>query len=106
MVIILPTFDLSLLKIPKDSDNICISYYFINEEKIKDLIKNNRCRTILKKKEIINLFNLKEKVQIVSVKKIFVNLYDKIVVPYKGQYIVLEFILAEPYARAVLKMQK
>lgn len=106
MVILLQSIDLNLLEIPEDGDRYSISFYIIDEDKVKDLIKFNRVRTFVSKKEIVNAFDLKQKVQVVKAKKIYVNPFDKIVVPYKNKYLVLEFVETNSYCRAFLHIFK
>jgi hypothetical protein len=61
------------------------------EAKVKGWIENERTRSIIAKQEIINLFNIKLKVQIAPIKKIRLAKYDKIILwtPH-GRYFVLE----------------
>lgn len=61
------------------------------EERVKGLIENERSRSIIGKQEVVNLFDIKQKVQIVPVKKIQLKKWDKIIVwTTNGRYFVLE----------------
>lgn len=61
------------------------------EDRVKKWIENERTRSIMGKQEIVNQFNIKQKVQIASVKKIRLNRFDKIIMwTAHGRYFVME----------------
>lgn len=106
MIIIVETIDLNILQLP-EKNNILFCFYTTNEEKIKNLIRNNRVRTIFDKTEVKNMFNLTEKLQIVKAKKIQVKPYDKIVAFQKnGKFAVLEAVEIEKYYKSYLLLKE
>lgn len=92
MVYLLDKINLELFEIEKEK------YYYFTlfetvEERVKDWIRNERCRSIFSRQEIINLFELKQKVQVVQTKKIILKPFDKVIIwTASGKYFVLELI--------------
>lgn len=57
------------------------------ESKVKGWIENERTRTIIDKHEVVNLFKIKEKIQMSHVEKIHLESFDKVIVwTPEGQY--------------------
>lgn len=62
-----------------------------NEERVKRWLENERSKAIIDKQEIVNLFDIKQKVQIGKVAKIRPKLFDRIIIwTPSGKFFVLE----------------
>ena len=68
------------------------SMWETTEERVKGWIQNERSRSFIDKKELVNLFDIKQKVQITEAKRIKLKINDKIIMwTHSGRYFVLEF---------------
>lgn len=62
------------------------------EERVTRWLENERCRSIFSRQEIINLFKIKHKIQMVKIDRVKLNRYDKIIIwTLTGKYFILEF---------------
>ena len=90
MVYLLDQIDLDILNFKNIGDFVDFSIWQTSEERVKRLISNERCRSIFSKQEIVGLFGTK-KMQMVSVKKIRLKLFDRCVVWTKtGKFFIIE----------------
>lgn len=89
MIYLLNNLDLDLFV--KKNRYMLFWMWETGEARVKGLIENERSRSIIGKQEVVNLFDIKQKVQIVPVKKIPLKKWDKIIVwTTNGRYFVLE----------------
>jgi hypothetical protein len=105
MVYILPELDLNFITFDNDGfSNFTI--YTTTESRIKNIITNERCRSIFSKKEIVGLFG-GIKMQMVNVKIIKIKLWDKIITwTNDGRWFVLEFIDLDQVNRINSQVEK
>jgi len=90
MVYLLDRIDLEVLDFKNIGDFVDFSIWQTTEDRVKRLITNERCRSIFSKQEIVGLFGTK-KMQMVSVKKIKLKLFDRCVVWTKtGKFFIVE----------------
>ena len=84
-----------------DFDNIAFNrnryveftFFRTYEHRVKGWIKNERTRTIIEKKEVVNFFSIKEKVQMGKATKIELKKFDKLIIfTSKNNFYVLEVI--------------
>lgn len=64
---------------------INFQFWETHEEKVKGWIRNERSRSIIDKNEVVNLFNIKEKIQMAAVTKIQLKKFDKVIVWTEGK---------------------
>lgn len=79
MIYLLNKFDLDIFELDEEK-YVGLELWETGEPKVKGWIENERTRTIMDKVEVVNLFNIQEKVQMGKVSKINLKKYDKIVV--------------------------
>lgn len=91
MLYLLDKLDLELFEFSKGKEYMVFDMWETNEKRVNRWIENERIRSIFSRKEIINLFKTKYKIQMVQVDKIRLKRYDKIVVwTPSGKYYMLE----------------
>jgi len=105
MIVIIDKFNLDILELPQSEDYL-LCYFYTNQETIERWIKFNRVRTIFDKREILNMFNIREKAQIVKAEKIKIKPYDKIIIKHQNRFFVLELIEAKPFCKNYLLTNK
>lgn len=63
------------------------------EERIRTIIKNERCRSIFSKKEVVNLFSIDQKIQMVQTSEIQLKPFDRIITwTSSGRFFVMEIV--------------
>lgn len=83
--------DLELLESNKDCF-MTFDFWETPESRVMRLLENERCRSIFSRQEIINLFKIKHKIQMVKITQIKLKQYDKIIIwTPSGRYFILEF---------------
>ena len=99
MLYLLDNLDFTLIQ---KSDNFyqLFLFYEITEKRLKEMLDNNRSRTIFTKQEILNLFNIKNKVQIVQVDKIKLKEHDKIITWKNNRIFVLQLLNYDKWQHA------
>lgn len=91
MIYLLNSLDFDLIK--SSHKYLNIDLFETNEWKVKNWIKNERCRTIFSKQEVVQLFGIPDKVQIVKVNDIKLEQFDKLIIwTGQGKYWVLEIL--------------
>lgn len=103
MIYLLNKLDLSLFQWC-GGQYLHLHLFKTGESKVKGWILNERTRTIIEKQEVVNLFNIKEKIQMAQVNKIVLNKFDKIIVwTPDGQYYAFRVIGVEKgcYGKAI-----
>ena len=80
MIYLLNTFDLDLIEWKDEDRYLGLEMWETGEAKVKGWIENERTKTIIDKQEVVNLFNVKAKVQMAHVDKIPLQKHDKIIV--------------------------
>lgn len=90
MIYLLDHLDLELFDLPKDEYTLFWTWE-TNEERVKRWLENERSKTIVQKQEIVNLFDIKQKIQMGTVAKIHPKLFDRIIIfTETGRFFVLE----------------
>lgn len=90
MLYLMDKLDLELFDFTKNNYMV-FDLWEIHESKVQRLLENERCRSVFSRLEIINLFKTKHKIQMVQVKKIKLNRFDKIILwTLTGKYFALE----------------
>ena len=93
MIYLLDDADFTLLDWPKADRYQCFIYWETSESAVKGWIENNRTRTIISKQEVLNLFDVRSKVQMRDkIKMIRLKEFDRIVVLKENRYFVLELV--------------
>lgn len=90
MIYLLSQLDFDLLE--QTHNYLEVHMYQTTEWKVQNWIRNERCRSIFSKQEVLGLFNIKEKVQIVNVARITLERFDKIIIWTGNKYWVLEVL--------------
>lgn len=89
MIYLLDTLNFELFE--KTSKYRLFYVWETNESKVKGWIENERTRSIVDKQEVVNLFDIRHKIQVVPISKVKLCKYDKVIVWTKsGRYFVLE----------------
>lgn len=89
------------------NDEIILIYRKATETEIVRLIKNFRCRAFVEKKEVVNFFNIKQKVQIVKAKSVKLKPYDKLlVIDGNKEYIIIEPVNVKIYYKLIKMIKK
>lgn len=105
-VLIITNLKLDNIIFPEDNDKYILSYRFINEEQAKKEIEFNTCRTFVGKKEIINLYKIDKKVQIVEAKKHSLKTFDKILFQYEnGKYVIIELLEVKKHYKLLKRLK-
>lgn len=95
MIYLLNKLDLSIIEW-SGGQYLHLHLFKTGETKVKGWIMNERSRTIIDRQEVINLFNIKDKVQMARVDKIMLNKYDKVIVwTPDGKYFAFRVLGAE-----------
>lgn len=93
MIYLIDKFDPELIDFAGENDYFSFELWLTSEQRVKAWIENERCRSIFSRKEVINLFNPRYKIQMVKVKKFKLHRFDKIIIwTPTGNYFVLEVI--------------
>ena len=93
MIYLLDRFDPEIIGFKDPYEYFNFTMWEASEKRIKGWIENERCRSIFSRQEIINLFNFKEKIQMVKTKSIRLKKFDKIILwTPSSRYFVLEVI--------------
>ncbi len=83
--------DLELFNFNKDFF-MTFDLFETTESRVMRWLENERCRSIFSRQEIINLFKVKHKIQMVKIDRIKLKQYDKLIVwTPSGKYFILEF---------------
>jgi len=91
MLYLVDNFDFTLIQKTQDFYRLFL-FYEITEKRLKEMIDNNRVRTIFSKEEILNLFSITNKVQIVHTDQIKLKKFDKLITWKDGRIFVLQLL--------------
>lgn len=87
--------DINLIKWEKGT-HYFFEFFQTTENRVKRWIENERCKTIIDKKIILNMFDIKKPVQIKNAENIVLKKFDKVVLwSDDGRYYILEMIGCE-----------
>lgn len=104
-VLVITNLTLPNLILPKNSDDYIFTYYYLTEEMAIKQIKNSTCRSFFGKKEVLNLFKINQKVQVVEAQQYQVKPYDKILLKDKNnRFIILELVPVKRYYQVLKKI--
>ena len=91
MIYLMDKLDLELFNFNKDFF-MTFDLFETTESRVMRWLENERCRSIFSRQEIINLFKVKHKIQMVKIDRIKLKQYDKLIVwTPSGKYFILEF---------------
>lgn len=91
MIYLLNKFDPELFFQKEDNRILVFHFWEATESRIQEVMRNNRLRSIFSKQEVINLFDVKQKIQMVQTSKIKLKLYDRLIIwTPTGRYFIVE----------------
>lgn len=105
--LILTNTTLPNILLPNEEEKYILTYYYLTEEQVLNKIKNITCRSFFGRKEVLNLFGIKEKIQVVQSKEYKIKPFDKILLKdEKGRFIIIELVPTVHYFKLLKRLKK